>query len=482
MPEVHVSLSSEVLPEFREYERFSTTAADAYLGPKLAAYLKNLADKAAGAGVPAPLIMQSSGGVVPVEDAAEDAAGCVLSGPAGGVVGAAHVGSLGGYGDLLTFDMGGTSTDVAPIIGGEAQTTTETVVAGVPIKLPMVDVHTVSAGGGSVAWADAGGALRVGPHSAGAEPGPAGYGKGGEEPTVTDANLSLGYLADGARLGGEVVLDRGLSEAALGSLGERLGLGAEEAALGIVRVANAEMVRALRVISVERGLDPREFALLAFGGAGGMHACALAEDLGMGTVLFPRAGGVLSALGLAISDLRRDYVRPYLVPLDGLDAQEFGARYEEMEAAAEKDLDGPEHHRRADLRYRGQSFELTVDADAPEKLGPRFHAAHEGRYGYRMEDEPVELVNLRLVATVPVEKPKLDEPEPSGGAEAGRRDANFDGEWREVPVLDREEMGRGSEVEGPAIVEFREATCVVRPGWRGAVDGVGNLVLEREDG
>ena len=482
LPGVHVSLSSEVLPEFREYERFSTTAADAYLGPKLAAYLKNLAEKAGAAGVPPPLIMQSSGGVVPVEDAAADAAGCVLSGPAGGVVGAAHVGSLGGYRDLLTFDMGGTSTDVAPIIAGEAQTTTETVVAGVPIKLPMVDVHTVSAGGGSVAWADAGGALRVGPHSAGAEPGPAGYGKGGEEPAVTDANLFLGYLAHGARLGGEVVLDRALSEGALSSLGKGLGLGAEEAALGIVRVANAEMVRALRVISVERGLDPREFALLAFGGAGGMHACALAEELGMGTVLFPRAGGVLSALGLAISDLRRDYVRPYLVPLDDVDAEEYEARYGEMEAAAASDLQDPEHHRRADLRYAGQSFELTVDADAPEGLEERFHAAHEGRYGYRMEDEPVELVNLRLVATVPVEKPKLDEPEPSEEAEAGRREANFDGEWLEVPVLDREAMGRGSEVEGPAIVEFREATCVVRPGWRGAVDGVGNLVLERDVG
>ena len=482
MPEVHVSLSSEVLPEFREYERFSTTAADAYLGPKLAAYLKNLADKADEAGVPAPLIMQSSGGVVPVKDAATDAAGCVLSGPAGGVVGAAHVGSLGGYEDLLTFDMGGTSTDVAPIIAGEAQTTTETVVAGVPIKLPMVDVHTVSAGGGSVAWADAGGALRVGPHSAGAEPGPAGYGKGGEEPTVTDANLSLGYLADGAELGGEVTLRRDLSERALHSLGNRLSLNAEETALGIVRVANAEMVRALRVISVERGLDPREFALLAFGGAGGMHACSLAEELGIETVLVPRAGGVLSALGLAISDLRRDYVRPYLVPLNDVDTEVFEARYGDMEAAAANDLEGPEHHRRADLRYGGQSFELTVDADAPEKLETRFHAAHEGRYGYRMEDEPVELVNLRLVATVPVQKPALDEPGPSGDAGAGHRASNFDGEWREVPVLDRERLGKGSEVEGPAIVEFREATCVVRPGWRGAVDGVGNLVLERKDG
>ena len=480
LPDVHVSLSSEVLPEFREYERFSTTAADAYLAPRLAAYLSNLAGKAEEGGVPSPLIMQSSGGVVQIDDAIDDAAGCLLSGPAGGVVGAAYVGSLGGYRDLLTFDMGGTSTDVAPVIEGEAQTTTETVVAGVPIKLPMVDVHTVSAGGGSIAWADAGGALRVGPHSAGAEPGPAAYGQGGEEPAVTDANLFLGYLRDGAELGGEVVLQRELSQKALEGLGEKLGLDAEDVALGIVRVANAEMVRALRVISVERGLDPREFALLAFGGAGGMHACSLAEELGMETVLVPRAGGVLSALGLAISDLRRDYVRPYLEELGGVDEKEVEERFEDMENTAAKDLEGPEHTRRADLRYRGQSFELTVEADSLEKLEERFHAVHEQRYGYRMDDESVELVNLRLIATVPVEKPELDEPAAEGEAESESREANFDGEWQEVPVLDRERMGEGSEVSGPAIVEFKESTCVVRPGWRGAVDDVGTLVLERE--
>jgi N-methylhydantoinase A len=481
LPEVHVSLSSEVLPEFREYERFSTTAADAYLAPRLAAYLKNLAGKAEEVGVPSPLIMQSSGGVVRIDDAIGDAAGCLLSGPAGGVVGAAYVGDLGGYQNLLTFDMGGTSTDVATIIDGEAQTTTETVVAGLPIKLPMVDIHTVSAGGGSIAWADAGGALRVGPHSAGAEPGPAAYGQGGEDPTVTDANLFLGYLADEATLGGEVMLQRELSEKSLASLGEKLGLDAQEAALGIVRVANAEMVRALRVISVERGLDPRAFALLAFGGAGGMHACSLAEELGMETVLVPRAGGVLSALGLAISDLRHDYVNPYLVSFENVVEGEFEKKFENMESSAAEDLEDPEYYRRADLRYRGQSFELTVEADSLEKLEEGFHAAHEQRYGYRMDDESVELVNLRLIATVPVEKPELDEPTPEGEeAESGTRQANFDGEWQEVPVLDRERMGKGSEVSGPAIVEFKESTCVVRPGWRGAVDSVGTLVLEKE--
>lgn len=482
LPDVHVSLSSEVLPEFREYERFSTTTADAYLAPKLAAYLENLAEKVEAAGSPSPLVMQSSGGVASVDDAVTDAAGCVLSGPAGGVVGAAYVGVLGGYSDLLTFDMGGTSTDVAPILSGEAQTTTETVVAGVPIKLPMVDVHTVSAGGGSIAWADAGGALRVGPHSAGADPGPAAYDMGGREPAVTDANLFLGYLADGTELGGEVVLRRDLSENALAALGEKLGLGAEDVALGTVRVANAEMTRALRIISVERGLDPRDFALLAFGGAGGMHACALAEELGMHTVLVPRAGGVLSALGLAISDIRRDYVSPYLCALDEVDVEEFEKRFAEMQSPSERDLDAPEHTRRADLRYSGQSFELTVGADSIEKLEDRFHAAHERRYGYRMEDEAVELVNLRLISTVPVEKPELSEPEASGDAGSGERKANFDGEWMEVPVLDREKMGQGSDVTGPAIVEFRESTCVVRPGWSGKVDEIGTLVLENSNG
>ena len=327
--DVHVSLSSEVLPEFREYERFSTTVADAYLAPKLAAYLERLAGAADEAGVPAPLVMQSSGGVLDVEAAARQAAGCVLSGPAGGVVGAAHVARASGYEDVLTFDMGGTSTDVAPVVGGEASTTTESVVAGVPIKLPMVDVHTVSAGGGSIAWADPGGALRVGPRSAGADPGPAAYGKGGEEPTVTDANLLLGYLGDGAELGGELTLSADSAEQALKTLGKELDLDALETALGVVRVANAEMGRALRVISVERGLDPREFALVAFGGAGGLHACALAEELGIPAVLVPRAGGVLSALGLAMSDVRRDYVRPLL---GGEDAEDAFARWSSRRA------------------------------------------------------------------------------------------------------------------------------------------------------
>jgi N-methylhydantoinase A len=479
LPDVHVSLSSDVLPEFREYERFSTTAADAYLTPLLAAYLGRLAERAREAGVPAPLVMQSAGGVVDLGTASEGAAAFVLSGPAGGVVGAAYVAGESGYRDLLTFDMGGTSTDVAPVQGGEAQTTTEAVIAGVPLKLPMVDVHTVSAGGGSIAWADAGGALRVGPQSAGAVPGPAGYDRGGEEPTVTDANLFLGFLPDGARLGGQVVLRRELSEAALARLGESLGLDPLETALGVVRVANAEMSRALRVISVERGLDPRDFALVAFGGAGGLHACALAEELGMRAVLVPKAGGVLSALGLAISDVRRDYSRTLLAALDGLDAAAVERGFAELEALAREALADPALRRQADLRYHRQAFELTVEADDLGALAGRFHAAHEQRYGYRMEEEPVELVNLRLVATTRVDKPGLHEDEAGDAPAEEARAANFDGEWTATAVLDRRRLGRGSRVEGPAIVEFPEATCVVRPGWAGEIDAVGTLVLER---
>jgi N-methylhydantoinase A len=479
LPGVHVSLSSEVLPEFREYERLSTTAADAYLGPRLGSYLSRLGSRAEDGGLPVPLVMRSSGGVAEIGHAAEAAAACVLSGPAGGVVGAAYAARASGYAEVLSFDMGGTSTDVAPILGGEAQTTTEFVVAGVPIRLPMVDVHTVSAGGGSIARADPGGALRVGPRSAGADPGPAAYGRGGEEPTVTDANLVLGYLADGAELGGELVLRRELAERALANVGRELGLDPLETALGVVRVANAEMTRALRVISVERGLDPRDFALVAFGGAGGMHACALAEELGLATVLVPKAGGVLSALGLAISDVRRDYLRPFFAPLDGIDLDELEGAFAELEAQARADLDRPSLRRRADLRHRRQSFELTVEADATDALRERFLESHQRRYGYRMEDEPVELVNLRVVGTLEVDKPELREEPADGSPEATSREIVVDGDQHDAAVFSREEMGSGSGVEGPAVVEFREATCVVRPGWAGSVDDAGTLVLER---
>ncbi len=478
LPHVHVSLSSDVLPEFREYERLATTVADAYLAPRVASYLEALAADAEEAGLPAPDVMQSSGGVVALADAARLAAGCVASGPAAGAVGAAYVAERSGYPSVLTFDMGGTSTDVAPVVDGVVASTTEAAVGGVPIRFPSVDVHSVSAGGGSIAWADEGGALRVGPRSAGAEPGPACYGRGGTEAAVTDADLFLGYLDDGARLGGEIVLRRELAEEALARVGERIDLDPHETALGVVAVANAELVRALRVITVERGLDPREFALVAFGGAGPMHACSVAEELGMTTVLVPKASGVLSALGLAISDRRRDYVKPFRSPLSRLDAGELEARYRELEERARKDLDGCLLRRRADLRYGGQAFELTIDVDDPCRLASAFEAAHERRYGYRMEGDPVEIVSVRLIASVPSEKLELREARATAGR-GGSRAVNVDGEWTQVGVFERPALGVGSEVEGPAIVHFAEATCVVRPGWHGSVDEAGALVLAR---
>jgi N-methylhydantoinase A len=485
LPDVAVSLSSELLPEFREYERTATVTADAYLAPRVTAYLRRLAERTRERDLPAPLVMHSAGGVAEIDLAATQPARLILSGPAAGVVGATYVAALSGLGDLLSFDMGGTSTDVAAVVDGAVQTTTESVVAGVPIKFPAVDVHSVSAGGGSVAWADEGGALRVGPRSAGADPGPAAYGLGGEEPTVTDADLLLGYLADGATLGGEVVLSAKLAQRALQRLGDRLALTAEQTAAGVVQVAEAEMGRALRMISVERGLDPRDFALVAFGGAGGLHACALAEELGIRSVLLPRAAGVLSALGLAIADIRRDYVGPLFGEVAALDPARLTAAWEELADRARKDLGGfaaqPRLDQLADLRYQGQSYELTVEGDTPSALASAFHLAHQRRYGHHGDDEPVEIVNVRLVATIAGERPDVIEPEPSvSDPRTGYRDVLVDGARVRADVLNRGLMGRGSVARPPAVVEFPEATCLVRPGWTGTIDAAGTLILTRE--
>jgi N-methylhydantoinase A len=408
LPGVHVVASHEVAPEFREYERASTTAADAYLGPVCARYFRSLAARCVEAGLPEPLVMRSSGGVATVEEAAEHAALVLVSGPAGGAVGAARVAELAGVENAIAFDMGGTSTDVCLISGGRAERTLERSVGGLPIKLPMVDIHTVGAGGGSIVWRDAGGAVRVGPESAGAMPGPACYGRGGDRPTVSDANLLLGRLPE--RLAGGVELDRAAAERAMEGFDPA----------DVVEVVNAEMLRALRVVSVERGLDPRDFALVAFGGAGPLHACALAEDLGISTVLVPAAAGVLSALGLVASDERRDRVRSYVCPLD--DAGELAAEGE------------------ADLRYRGQSFELTVPLG--DGLAERFHRAHEERYGYADPNRRVELVAVRTAEVTPGPKLALPPRDP----------------------LD---------VSGPALLELDGATCWVPPGWVGARDGTG---------
>lgn len=478
LPEVYVCASSEVLPEFREFERFSTTVANAYLVPQLRRYLDALSKKAGRSGLPEPLVMRSTGGVIDATEAAGLAAACVLSGPAGGVVGAASVAAASGFDDVLSLDMGGTSTDVAPIVAGRARDTIDAEVAGVPLRFPMIDLHTVSAGGGSIAWIDEGGALRVGPVSAGADPGPASYGRGGEEPTVTDANLLLGYLRDGAVLGGEIALQRASAEAAVLRLSKRMGSDETQTALGIRRVANAEMIRALRVISVQRGLDPRSFALCAFGGAGPMHACDLADELGIRTVLVPRASGVLSALGLAVSDLRRDVAEAFHRSLKDVPMRELLRRFGALEKQAQRGLGETRSQRRADLRYRGQSYELTVAADDLNELAERFHQEHERMYGFRVEDEEIEVVSLRVAATVPVPRVLPPEPPPSGDERIATRRAYFEDGWTEARVIRRAALRAGSKLEGPSIVEFDESTCLVPPGWRGEIDDVGTLVLE----
>jgi len=412
-PQAHVVASHEVAPEFREYERASTTVIDAYLGPLLSRYLLGISAACRRDALPEPLVMRSSGGLATLEEAAAHAAFALLSGPAAGAVGAARIAALAGFENALAFDMGGTSTDVCAIVDGEAQREHERMVGGFPVRLPTLAVHTVGAGGGSIVWEDAGGALRVGPESAGADPGPACYGRGGARPTVTDANLLLGRLPP--RLPGGIVLDPDTAREALGNLDPE----------AVIEVVNAEMVRALRVVSVEQGLDPRDFALVAFGGAGPLHACALADELAMTTVLVPAAAGVLSALGLVAADERRDAVRSYVVPLA---------------EAGELPVEGE-----ADLRYAGQSFELTISLGPA--LAERFHAAHAERYGYADAARSLELVAVRTAEVHPAPPLTVTGPE--------------------------------REVHGPQVLELEGATAWVPAGWAGATDPHGTLVLRR---
>jgi N-methylhydantoinase A len=406
LPRAHVVASHEVAPEFREYERASTTSVDAYLGPVAGMYLRGLTAACAEAGVPEPLVMRSSGGVVTPAEAAAHPATVLVSGPAAGAVGAALLARRAGFENAIGLDMGGTSADVSLIVGGRPERVSERAVGGLPVRLPTVDVHTVGAGGGSIAWRDRGGNLRVGPRSAGADPGPACYGRGGRDGTVTDANLLLGRLPE--TLAGGVALDRAAAERALEGIDPS----------AVVDVVNAEMLRALRVVSVERGHDPASFALVAFGGAGPLHACELADELGSSTVLVPEAAGVLSALGLVASDERRDHVRSYLCPL-----RDAGELPDEGEA---------------DLRYRGQSFELTLPLS--DALEDAFHRAHEERYGFADRERTVELVAVRTAEVRPA------------------ADVELPGGDRQV-------------ASGPVRIDLAGATLWIPPGWVGVRDG-----------
>ncbi len=479
LPGVHVSVSHEVLPQFREYERCSTTVIDAYLSPLLGRYLESLATAARDRGLPEPSVMMSSGGVAPAAEAARAGAWSVLSGPAGGAVGASLLAALSGDGNVLGFDMGGTSCDVCVVEDGRVRQTASRELAGRVIQLPMVDVHTVGAGGGSIGWRDSGGALRVGPRSAGADPGPACYGRGGTEPTVTDANLMLGYLDAGSRLAGGVELDPGQAADAVERLGRELGLEALATAEGIVRVANQEMVRALRVVTVERGVDPRRFALMPFGGAGPMHAAAIATELGIDRLLCPRASGVLSALGLIASDRRRDTVRTVMLGGEQLTAERIAAEVEAMREALGAALDEARTEVAYGMRYRGQGFEIEVDGDErpdPAELASRFAGEHERRYGYRDPEAAVELVNVRLALIEPGPDPRPTAAE-AGGLERGRRRAWFGDRRLEAEVL-RGEPPEGLRAEGPCVFELPEATLVLPPGWRARVDAAGTILAE----
>jgi N-methylhydantoinase A len=491
-PACAVSLSSEVLPVFREFERSMGTVLNAYVQPLVGRYVARLAERLHARGVAAPLsIMKSNGGVIGADVVRTQAIHTALSGPAAGVIGARRVGEAAGFHDLISVDVGGTSADVCLVRGGEAEVTVEGRVGAWPLHVPMIDIHTIGAGGGSIARVTGDGTLTVGPDSAGAQPGPVCYGSGGEEPTVTDAHLVLGRIPSHL-LGGEIPLD---VERARRAIEERvarpLALSVAAAAQGILDIVNNNMVGALRLVSVERGYDPRDFALVPFGGAGPLHGADLAVLLGMRTVVVPRYPGVLSTFGLLGTEVRNDYARTRLQKPPDYDLGAVAAVYGELEGQAQAWLAaegvapaGRRIVRLADLRYRHQGFELTVpwpEHDlAVDPLVARFHERHRRLYTYALPDAQVEIVTLRVAATGRVRRftlPALARRGPARGRPERRRVYFGSAGWKTCPCLDRERLGVGAVVRGPAVVEQLDATTVVPPGYRGTVDRVGNLVM-----
>ena len=454
--------SHDVCPEFREYERSSTTLINAYVGPLMDQYLAELER-----GHKHIAIMQSNGGFMPAAEARRHAVRTVLSGPAGGVIGALEVARLSGFSRVLGFDMGGTSTDVS-LCDGYPRETLEATIGGLPVRIPMLDIHTVGAGGGSIARVDEGGLLRVGPESAGADPGPACYGKGAK-PTVTDAHVLLGRIAADQLIGGGMHLDTARAATAVDSVARALKINRIAAARGILRVANANMQRAIRLVSVERGYDPRDFALVAFGGCGGLHACEIAQELGIRTVLVPEHAGALSALGMLLADRVRDHAA------GALNRPDLEREFQRLERIARKDLPGGELIRSADIRYTGQSYELTVPwrADDPAML---FHKEHQRVYGYSNPERAIEIVAIRVRARVKVEKPELVSKTISSrrAEKPNLRRIHSGGAWRETPVYTRSNLPRSAS-RGPALILDYGSTTLVPPGWRFSLDKFGTL-------
>ncbi|PKB65408.1 MAG: hypothetical protein BZY80_00290 [SAR202 cluster bacterium Io17-Chloro-G2] len=493
-----ISISSRVLPEFREYERTSTVVVNSYVGQIMARYLGEL-ENSLGQGL---RIMQSSGGSITSRLAAEQPVRTILSGPAGGVVGAFYTGVKAGYPDIITLDMGGTSTDVS-LCPGQIKETTGQTVGGYPISVPMIEIHTVGAGGGSIARVDSGGALTVGPQSAGADPGPACYGKG-DQITVTDANLILGRLIPDQFLGGRLTLDRKRVEDLASGVASQIGAGIQNAALGIIRVVNSNMERAIRTISLERGYDPREFTLVPFGGAGPMHCCELAQELAIPRILVPARPGILSALGVAIADVVKDYSRTVMLRGGDVDRSRLEEEFSGMEGLAKQELlgeglpvDRMEVRRLVDVRYVGQSFELTIDFPADPRSNPRpgrsrrdlrqaigesFYRAHLRRFGYADRNEPVEIVNLRLKLELAVPKlelmPEAPGPWDPSTAQTGEALVVFSQGITTAAIYQRDRLHCGHRIAGPALILQMDTTIVLPPEWVAEVDPLGNLLLE----
>ena len=480
-----VSASHEILPEYREFERWSTTAVNAYVTPLMARYLLRLEAALEGHAL---RIMQSNGGSISSVTARKAAVQTILSGPAAGVVGAQAVGAASGFTKLITFDMGGTSTDVS-LIDGVIGTTKDSVVGDFPVRLPVLDIHTVGAGGGSIAYIDSGGSLRVGPRSAGADPGPACYGKGSEL-TVTDANLLLGRLDPSYFLGGRMQLDLARTRDLATAMAKQLGMTERALAEGIVRIANANMERAIRVVSVQRGFDPRDFALLAFGGAGGLHACDLADSLDMATVLIPEHSGVLSALGMLLADVVKDYSASILKPTVQVSEESLQQTLEPLLSRAHTALAeegfSPEDillESSLDMRYKGQAYEISVPF-APD-FREAFHRSHAKLYGYANPARATEIVQLRVKAIGRTEKPALAQsgaqtesiatPEPSA-----IRKTIFGKSQLPTPLFHRDQLSAGMHGDGPAIIISGQSTNVISPAFTWRIDAVGTLIAERK--
>jgi N-methylhydantoinase A/oxoprolinase/acetone carboxylase beta subunit len=468
----YLCASHDVCPEFREYERSSTTLINAYVGPLMDKYLAEL-ERTTPMGVKRHriAIMQSNGGFMSTKEARRHAVRTVLSGPAGGVVGALEVAKLSGFSRILGFDMGGTSTDVS-LSDGRPRETLEASIGGLPVRVPMLDIHTVGAGGGSIARVDEGGLLRVGPESAGADPGPACYGKG-SQPTVTDAHVVLGRIARDQLIGGGMRLDTDRAAAAVDSVAGTLKISRIAAAQGILRVANANMERAIRLVSVERGHDPRDFALVAFGGCGGLHACEIAQELGIQTVLVPEHAGALSALGMLLADRVRDHATGVL------NRSDIEREFTRLERIARKDLPGAELIRSADIRYSGQSYELTVPWRADKPAAP-FHQEHQRVYGYSNPERAIEIVTIRVRARLNVHKPALlsQRPRSRPSKKPDVRRVHSAGAWRATLVYPRSSLTTAA-VRGPALILDYGSTTLVPPGWRFSLDKFGSLKITR---